>query len=98
MEVIRWILGITSVSVSLCVLIVNWKSLALSIVSRRFHSQVPFCGTLFGVVGLLIMPIKMPHLIFYFLPAVLDCGTIMCVVWGVHVVYKNIKSNSYRSS
>ena len=94
MEAIRWILGMTLVSISLWVLIVNWMSLVSSIIYRRFHSQVPFCGTLFGVGGLLIVPIKIPHLILYFLPAVLDCGTIMCVAWGVYVVYKGIKTKA----
>lgn len=94
MEVIRWIIGIILISASFWVLIVNWMALVLSIISQRFHSQVPLCGALLGIGGLLLMPIKMPCLFFYFLPAVLDCGTIMCVAWGVYVVYKGIKTKA----
>ena len=92
MEIMCWILGTVSISVGLWVLIVNWMALVLSMVTRQFHSQVPFAGTLFGVAGLLIMPIKMPHCFFYFVPFALDCGTIMCVAWWLHVVYRYIKS------
>lgn len=66
MEVIRWIIGIILISASFWVLIVNWMALVLSIISQRFHSQVPLCGALLGIGGLLLMPIKMPYLFFLF--------------------------------
>ena len=91
MEVVRWILGIVAAIVYLWIVTVNWRAVVLSETTRQFHSQIPLIGSLFGVVGLMLLPVNISNYMLYLLPVLLDCGTLMAVGWGISAAYVKIK-------
>ena len=97
MEIIHWIIGALLIIIAVWILMLNWISIILSIATRRFHSQVPFVGSLLAILGELIIPIEMPHKILYFLPVLLDSGTIIYVLSLMCILYKMIKSQICRA-
>ena len=92
METIRWILGGCMLGGCIWALFSNWMALALSAITHRFHSQVPLVAPETGIVGLLVIPVQVPHWSIYFLPIILDCGTVTFVIWGVTEIYKSCRS------
>lgn len=92
MNILLWIIGALLIIIAIWILMLNWISIILSITTRRFHSQVPLVGSLLAILGELIVPMKMPHKILYFLPVLLDSGTIIYVLSLMCTLYKMIKS------
>ena len=92
MAALRWSFGLIMVAIFLWIAIINWCAVALSITTRRFHSQIPLIGALFGFLGLLTLPFELPHLALYFLPLILDSGTFMVVLWATSVICRWIKT------
>ena len=72
-----WITGCMMLLCSLYIIVMNWVMLLSSLTTHRFHSAVPLIGSTSGVIGLLLIPVSMPHYSIYFLPVLIDCGTIM---------------------
>jgi hypothetical protein len=88
----RWTIGIVIIVIGLWVIAVNWLAFILSITVHKHHSQVPLIGASFGALGLLIIPVKMPHVVLYLAPFFLDCGTLMLMVWGIWESFKKTKA------
>ena len=87
-----WIAGGILLTCFVYIIVCNWVMLILSWTTKRFHSVVPLMGSVLGVIGLFLIPVSMPHWSIYFLPIILDCGTVMFVVWGVTEIYKRCRS------
>jgi hypothetical protein len=75
-----WIVGGILLSCSLFVAVSNFVALVRSLITHKFHSQVPLISPLFGIFGLVLIPWKMPHYLLYLLPILLDCGTIILFI------------------
>ena len=86
-----WIAGGVVLTCFVYIIVCNWVMLILSLTTKRFHSVVPLIGSVLGVIGLFLMPVSMPHWSIYFLPIVLDYGTVIFVVWGATEIYKKFK-------
>ena len=87
METIRWIFGIVALGIFILVVFLNWIMLVSSMVTHRFHSQVPLVGALLGIGALALIPVTMPHYSIYFLPILLDCGTVMFLLALPSLIY-----------
>ena len=71
-----WIAGGILLTCFVYIIVCNLMMLILSLTTHRFHSVVPLVGAVLGVIGLFLIPVSMPHWTIYFLPVVLDWGTI----------------------
>ena len=87
-----WVLGVTLLLLSCWVLVCNCHALVTSAFKHQFVSQIPLVGAFFGVVGLLVIPIRLPHPLLYLVPVVLDVGTIMLLLWVVWCTWKKMTS------
>ena len=72
-----WIMGGGVLICSFYIIVFNWIMLVSSLTTHRFHSAVPLIGSVSGVIGLLLIPVSMPHYSIYLLPVLLDWGTIV---------------------
>ena len=71
---------------SFYVVVCNWIMLVSSLTTHRFHSVIPLIGSASGVIGLLLIPVSMPHYLFYLLPVLLDWGTIVFFLSLPHLI------------
>ena len=72
-----WIVGVSALISAFCIIVLNWIMLISSLTTHRFHSVIPLIGSASGVIGLLLIPVPMPHYLLYLLPVLLDWGTIV---------------------
>ena len=92
MDFARWTLGVLMMSICIWVVFANWASLLMSIVSHRFHSQIPLVGPLFRVLGLTVVPVSIPW--YYILLVLADCGTVVFLIWSVGAICKKYSGKS----
>jgi hypothetical protein len=61
MSVMRWTAGVLLLAVCLQICVSNIVLLRRSIVRKEHHSPIPLIGALFGIAGLLALPVPVSH-------------------------------------
>jgi hypothetical protein len=88
MITVRWIVGSALLTISIVMVIVNFRIFLKGIILRQHApSWIPFFGGGTGTLGILVVPLPALHS-FWWLPLVLDWGSLPGIIHalGIHAI------------
>jgi len=76
----RWIIGCLFTTLSITGIIFNCIYFVQSLINKKWISLAPFIGGIFGVFGILLLPVEGINK-FWWIPLFLDLGCLPVLLW-----------------